>query len=55
VFSTYLSAYFSPFGSPDPKVGPARGLDRQIQTERMGYMRLPLVGRQLGLTYGRVA
>ena len=36
VFSPYLPAHFAPFGSPDPKVGPARGLDLAIQTERMG-------------------
>jgi hypothetical protein len=27
-------AHFAPFGSPDPKVGPAAGLDLAIQTER---------------------
>ena len=36
MFSPYLPAHFAPFGSPDPKVGPARGLDLAIQTERMG-------------------
>ena len=36
MFSPYLPAHFAPFRSPDPKVGPARGLDLAIQTERMG-------------------
>jgi hypothetical protein len=40
-FSPRLLAQFALFGSPDPKVGLARGLDLAIQTERMGQMRLP--------------
>jgi hypothetical protein len=36
-----MLAHIALFGSPDPKVEIASGLDLAIQTERMGQMRLP--------------